>query len=218
MKNLLRFFVLVARCANGALFAQKNTLALDLRYLPVNDYTSNLLGYYPVSTSSADNSGILRPTKGLSLSYYFKTTSTRALGARINLNSDRAESGDHVRTALVAVDLVNRWDLTAARRLRVSVEMGIAGAWRLLRLTPNLRVRLVPVCGVNVISFAGPQTPWTTHTTFLYGVATAVNAEFRVFKRVSLGIPLAANAYYNPEDCGSLSWIFHPSLRTSFSF
>lgn len=181
------------------IFAQKNTVALDLRYLPVCGEI----------------------VAGGAVNYYRSTTERHALGLKTNWNTDAlgVEDREDIRTHVVNLDIVNRWQLSKKSKVRCFVEAGISGLGIIERTPPQTGGGF---CGTgmtaeDLIRQEEYFSRWHTDAEFLLGFATATNIEWMLTKRLGLGAVLMANLYLSVEDESFYPYI-NPGVRTSFSF
>ncbi len=196
MKHIALF--LLALPSFTGIFAQKNTLALDLRYLPACEVN----------------------VAGASLNFFRAVGERRSLGFKTTWNTDALglESWE-VRTHVLNLDVVNRWNLSKKSKVNWFVEAGISGLCTIERTPPR---SFWGFCGTGLTDEEIEKqkeyySQWHTETEFMLGFATATSLEFPLSQHFSLGAALVANVYYSPSDDAIYPYLV-PSLRTAFSF
>jgi hypothetical protein len=196
MKHLCAFFLVFLSVQT--FFAQKNTFALDVRYLPA---CGEIIA-------------------GGSINYYRAVGERRSLGLKTTWNSDAlGVASDETRTHVVNLDAVNRWKISKKEKVRWFGEAGISGLGVVERTPPQ---DYLLYCGVGmtdeqIAELADYHSQWHTETQIMVGFATATSLEFSLSNQFSLGAALAANVYYSPADDCICPYLI-PSLRTAFSF
>lgn len=180
-------------------FSQKNTIALDLRYLSVCG----------------------EAIVGGSFNYYRATLGERRLlGLKATWNTDALSTPtEDTRTHVVNLDVVNRWNFSDGAKVTWSLEAGVSGLWRIERTPPqpNWTDCVTGMTNEQIHQFSEYYSRWQTESDFLPGLAAGTTLEFAVARHISLGINLMANLYYSPEESCIVPY-FSPALRTSFLF
>lgn len=179
-------------------FAQKNTVALDVRYLPVSGVT----------------------VAGASLNYYRAIGGRHSLGLKTTWNTDAVNAADFdVRTHVLSLDAVHRWNFSKKTKTNWFVEAGISGLAVTERTPPQEDLLYCPVgmTDEQIAETKNYHSSWRTESELMFGFATATSLEFLLSRRFSLGAALAANIYYSPAEKTVCPYLV-PSLRTAFSF